>query len=159
MTDPELQSAASDPRPRFQFTLQTLLLLFVVLASSLAVFGAWGIVVFGLVLGLAVCLHSRRSLWLPLFLFLGAFFIGLWRLSLTSEHPPEALAMCISQMDRIAWALMEYDAANGSFPPAYVADRDGKPMHSWRVLSCRTWGTTISIKLTTSASLGTRERI
>ena len=43
------------PRPPFQFTLRTLLLLFVVLGSSLAVFGAWGIVVFGLVVGLAIC--------------------------------------------------------------------------------------------------------
>jgi len=30
--------------------------------------------------------------------------------------------------------MHNYAAANGSFPPAYVADEDGKPMHSWRVL-------------------------
>ena len=39
-------------RPCLQFGLRTLLLLFVVLGSSLGVFGAWGIVVFGLVVGL-----------------------------------------------------------------------------------------------------------
>jgi hypothetical protein len=38
MTTPESQSAALEiERPRFQFTLRTLLLLFVVLGSSLAV--------------------------------------------------------------------------------------------------------------------------
>ena len=63
MTTPEPQPAAPETeRPRFQFTLRTLLLLFVVLGSSLAVFGAWGIVVFGLVVGLAIYLHQVESL-------------------------------------------------------------------------------------------------
>jgi hypothetical protein len=31
-------------------------------------------------------------------------------------------------------AVANYHEAFGSFPPAYVADRDGRPMHSWRVL-------------------------
>ena len=47
MSDPELQPGIPPPRPWFQFRLRTLLLLFVVLGSSLAVFGAWGIVLFG----------------------------------------------------------------------------------------------------------------
>ena len=56
----ELQPTTPPPRPPFQFTLRTLLLLFVVLGSSLAVFGAWGIVVFGLVCG-AGDLASRSA--------------------------------------------------------------------------------------------------
>ncbi len=31
-------------------------------------------------------------------------------------------------------AVANYHETYGSFPPAYVAGRDGKPMHSWRVL-------------------------
>jgi hypothetical protein len=31
-------------------------------------------------------------------------------------------------------AVANYHETYGSFPPAYVADRDGKPLHSWRVL-------------------------
>ena len=31
-------------------------------------------------------------------------------------------------------AVANYHDANGCYPPAYLADRDGKPMHSWRVL-------------------------
>ena len=50
----------SPPRP-FQFSLRTLLLLFVVLGSSLAVFGGGGVVVFGLAVGLAIYLHRARS--------------------------------------------------------------------------------------------------
>ena len=59
----EPQPALPPPSPSFQFSLRTLLLLFVVLGSSLAVFGAWGIVVFGLVVGLAIYLHEAEPLW------------------------------------------------------------------------------------------------
>ena len=45
------QPAVPPPSRAYQFTLRTLLLLFVVLGSSLAVLGAWGIVIFGLVAG------------------------------------------------------------------------------------------------------------
>ena len=31
-------------------------------------------------------------------------------------------------------ALLTYHDTYGSFPPAYIADDQGRPMHSWRVL-------------------------
>jgi hypothetical protein len=31
-------------------------------------------------------------------------------------------------------AVANYHGTYGCFPPAYIADRDGKPIHSWRVL-------------------------
>ena len=34
----------------------------------------------------------------------------------------------------IKLALHNYHSQYGSFPPAYVADANGRPMHSWRVL-------------------------
>ena len=36
--------------------------------------------------------------------------------------------------NEISKAMLLYQAVNGSFPPAYVADKNGRPMHSWRVL-------------------------
>ena len=39
-----------------------------------------------------------------------------------------------SNMSKLAMAMLAYEADQGCFPPAYVADADGKPMHSWRVL-------------------------
>ena len=41
---------------------------------------------------------------------------------------------CSTNLRQIHAALMAYQQAEGSLPPAYVADAAGKPMHSWRVL-------------------------
>ena len=41
---------------------------------------------------------------------------------------------CINQMKQISFAMLEYEAVNGSLPPAYTQDENGRPMHSWRVL-------------------------
>src|SRR5262245_28362452 len=44
------------------------------------------------------------------------------------------------EASRLGWAaklrsaLREYHGVNGHFPPAYVVDSKGRPMHSWRVL-------------------------
>ncbi len=57
MTIPELEPSPPPPSRPFQFRLRTLLLLFVVLGSSLAVFGAWGIAAFAFTAGLAICLN------------------------------------------------------------------------------------------------------
>lgn len=39
-----------------------------------------------------------------------------------------------ANISKLAMAMLAYEADYGSFPPAYVADADGTPMHSWRVL-------------------------
>jgi hypothetical protein len=41
---------------------------------------------------------------------------------------------CECPLNQLQCALMNYESANGHLPPAYIADKDGKPMHSWRVL-------------------------
>jgi prepilin-type processing-associated H-X9-DG protein len=41
---------------------------------------------------------------------------------------------CKSNLKQIGLALQNYHVTYGSFPPAYVADENGRPMHSWRVL-------------------------
>ena len=41
---------------------------------------------------------------------------------------------CRHKLTIIGIALHDYHITYGSFPPAYVADKQGRPMHSWRVL-------------------------
>ena len=41
---------------------------------------------------------------------------------------------CNNHMKQIALAMHNYAQANKCFPPAYVADKNGKPLYSWRVL-------------------------
>ena len=41
---------------------------------------------------------------------------------------------CRNRLKQISLALYNYQDTYGSFPPAYLADENGKPMHSWRVL-------------------------
>lgn len=43
-------------------------------------------------------------------------------------------SVCQSRLNQLQFALRNYHEFHGCFPPAYVADADGKPMHSWRVL-------------------------
>ena len=43
-------------------------------------------------------------------------------------------AQAIACLAHIGAALQSYHEVYGSFPPAYLADKNGKPMHSWRVL-------------------------
>jgi hypothetical protein len=139
MSEEETQAAASLPeRPWFQFTLRTLFLVFVMLASSLAVFGAWGIGVFVFLVALAILVHR-----FPPSIFLVAlsaaaicvvlFFV--WTLSGISDVNEAAhRAACSNNVVHIAHALQQYHRANGCFPPAYIVDKSGKPIHSWRLL-------------------------
>jgi prepilin-type processing-associated H-X9-DG protein len=43
-------------------------------------------------------------------------------------------AQCANNLKQIGLALHNYHAVFDCFPPAYIADASGKPMHSWRLL-------------------------
>ena len=43
-------------------------------------------------------------------------------------------AQCGCNLHNLTLAMLNYHEKYGCFPPAFVADKNGKPMHSWRVL-------------------------
>ena len=63
MTPIVAQPIPPPPPPPFQFRLRTLLLLCVVLGSSLAVFGGWGIFVFVVAVELALWFRTVKLMW------------------------------------------------------------------------------------------------
>lgn len=67
---------------------------------------------------------------------LGVFFVSsiLPLLGRWDEERRKAPTQCTNNVKQIGFAILSYEKANGHFPPAFVADKNGKPMHSWRVL-------------------------
>jgi len=43
-------------------------------------------------------------------------------------------AVCTQNLKTIGLAMQQYQQQHGTFPPGYVADDNGRPKHSWRVL-------------------------
>ncbi len=43
-------------------------------------------------------------------------------------------SMCINNLKQIGFALQNYETKYKSLPPAFIADAEGRPIHSWRAL-------------------------
>lgn len=127
-----------------QFRLSTLLLLAVVLWSSLAVFGPmWGLAFFVMAVGLSVSLNNMEPVTITtssiprivvttIFCLLLVIVLFLPTEQISREHASRA--QCANNLRNITTALLNYEAKYHSFPPAHTADKNGRPMHSWRVL-------------------------
>ncbi len=51
-----------------------------------------------------------------------------------SDREPARRVICQRSLQQVGLALHQYHDKYGSFPPAYLTDANGRPMHSWRVL-------------------------
>jgi len=60
----------------------------------------------------------------------GALFLPATR----SARPAARRSQCLNNLRQIGLALHNYHQQYDCFPPAIIADSNGQPMHSWRVL-------------------------
>lgn len=82
-----------------------------------------------------VKLHQRIFRLLNVFFAIAiaaALVLLLWPVHNASSVNPRST--CKNNLKQIGLALLNYEQTYGSLPPAYIADKDGKPIHSWRVL-------------------------
>jgi prepilin-type processing-associated H-X9-DG protein len=66
----------------------------------------------------------------------GLFVLFLMYLFLpgVGSGPISRRSVCRFNLKQLAIAMHNYHEVYGSFPPAYIADKSGRRMHSWRVL-------------------------
>ena len=87
--------------------------------------------------------RGRKSIWVIGAVVVAAVFSGVAMIgvmmallfpAVSTVRAVSQKHACDSNLARIGLALQAYETEHGTLPPAYIADKDGKPMHSWRVL-------------------------
>jgi hypothetical protein len=106
-----------------------------VLWSSVSVFGcAGGVIVSVLLCGTGVALSlSRYILASFLYVLLLMLLPAIVPFVMTARADARRME-CAMNLKSIALALRSYHNVYGCLPPAVLADKSGKPAHSWRVL-------------------------
>jgi hypothetical protein len=123
------------------FSLSRLFYPATLIAVSTVLFGVWGALVGTMIVGFwSLSFVLRPSLrFLPESLVVITFLSALGVLIYPSSSiPPHS--KCWNNTQLIAVALHSYQAEWRSFPPAVTTDKNGRPMHSWRVLILKELG-------------------
>jgi hypothetical protein len=118
------------------FRLVTSVTVCVILACSVYVFAEWSPLAFCAAMALALYLRYGDQN-LSIGLGVVAVAVVIWAIYLIIPHPvarTQGPRRCCANIKCLAMALHSYHEANGCFPPAYIADKQGRPMHSWRTL-------------------------
>jgi hypothetical protein len=121
-----------------QYRLSTLFLIFFMVAASLALFGATGLWISGVLLLAALSLNRLRNLkdgiiWAVLIILIGIICPGWLLPNISKAREAARRAECIGHLKQIGLALHNYHDAHKHFPSINTCDKDGKPLYSWRV--------------------------
>jgi len=69
-----------------------------------------------------------------LFVIVGLILIGMLLPANQQIRGPHRRPPCQNNLRQLSLAMIHYESQHMHFLPSYVADENGKPMHSWRVL-------------------------
>lgn len=69
-----------------------------------------------------------------MFLVCGGILAALLLPAVQAAREAARRSQCTNNLKMIGLGMHNYLSQHRSFPPAYLPDQDGKPMHSWRVL-------------------------
>ncbi len=91
----------------------------------------WGVSTY-----LAIRNSRRIAIAVAMLVFLAtSSFLSWWHIAIFSSRTWGARSLyCANNLRLISLAMKAYHNKYGRFPPAYIADAQGKPIHSWRVL-------------------------
>ena len=135
----DTSAADQQSSPGFRFQLVHLFYAMALLAAAMATFGAAGIPLAVPILGFWAYIYFSRSR--PRALANGCLavlvcccLIALLLPTVEAAREAARRTQCNNNLKNIALALQNYHDVHGAFPPAFIPDKDGKPMHSWRVL-------------------------
>jgi hypothetical protein len=120
-----------------RFRILTIAYLFALIAAAMTFFGNSGILTAaGIALFWYAIFRGAFATFLPWLLMAAIVCLAVLALSLPSvqSRPASPRNHCLNNLKQISLALQNYRQHHGSYPPAYIADAAGKPMHSWRVL-------------------------
>jgi hypothetical protein len=134
---PAIQSTEPAEKP-FQFTLRHLVLAMLGLSFLFALLFQWGWLGFAIcwVVGCvaAMCYGAYWARWDYLLIGFLVLVAGFSLHVYEDTRTPGRWSQCKNNLRHLGIALQNYHDTHGTFPPAYIADKNGRPMHSWRVL-------------------------
>ena len=121
-----------------QYRLSTIFLVFFVVAASLALFGAWGMLVGPVALVMAFLLYLQRKQKLTfeaLVAVISFIYAVICLILFAVNQPPRNYGgpNCTNNMKQLGLALWNYHDVHKHFPPIIANDKNGQPLHSWMV--------------------------
>jgi len=81
-------------------------------------------------------MNLLRFLWIALPLSATVFLVFLY--AVRKDEESVGSNQCIACLSGLVSLIHHYHEKYGHFPPAYMPDKQGKPMHSWRILMLET---------------------